>query len=260
VASFQKERGVVHLGTMGWSYSFWVGKLYSDDTKPDGFLTEYSKHFNSVEIDSTFYRIPSVSTIEGWKNQVPTYFKFSPKFPQAITHAPGFAYDLEKLNLFINRITLLGERLGPLLLQFPPNLKMDHIKLGDLLDALPTRQLYAVEFRNRSWFTDETFNMLRDKGVALTLTNKLGHLEENTARFTYIRWEGDRKTVNGEKGVVEIDRRSETTEWVEKVAALLENGIDVYGFFSKYYSGFPPEDVNLFNRLLKNRNSAVTFH
>jgi len=254
VATFQEERGVVHLGTMGWSYSFWVGKLYPEGTKPVGFLTEYAKNFNSVEIDATFYRIPSISIIEAWRNQVPSFFRFAPKFPQSITHAPGFAYDAEKLGVFLDRITLLGEKLGPLLLQFPPHLRTDLGKMGDLLDALPTRHLYAIEFRNRSWFTEETYNMLRDRGMAFTLTNKLGHPMEKTAGFTYVRWEGDRKTVNGEKGVVEIERGSETAEWAKKVDALLENGTDVYGYFSKFYSGFPPEDVNAMTRLLTNRS------
>ena len=79
---FREERRVARLGTMGWSYPFWVGKLYPKDIKPSGFLAEYAKHFNSVEIDATFYRIPSESTIESWRNQVPSSFKFAVKFPQ----------------------------------------------------------------------------------------------------------------------------------------------------------------------------------
>ena len=252
MASFQEERRVARLGTMGWSYPFWVGKLYPKDIKPSGFLAEYAKHFNSVEIDATFYRIPSESTIESWRNQVPSSFKFAVKFPQSITHASELDYSSEKLNIFIDRITLLGDKLGPLLLQFPPYLKQNLSQLRDLLDALPKNQLYATEFRHKSWFTEETYNLLRDRGIAFTLTNRDGRPEEKTADFTYIRWEGDRKTVNGERGVVELDMRTETTKWADKVSKLLIDDVDVYGYFSKYYSGFPPHDIENIKQYITN--------
>jgi uncharacterized protein YecE (DUF72 family) len=252
MASFQEERRVARLGTMGWSYPFWVGKLYPKDIKPSGFLTEYAKHFNTVEIDATFYRIPSESTIESWRNQVPSSFKFAVKFPQSITHASELEYNPEKLNIFIDRITLLRDKLGPLLLQFPPYLKQNLSQLRDLLDALPKNWFYATEFRHKSWFTEETYNLLRDRGIAFTLTNRDGHPEEKTADFTYIRWEGDRKTVNGERGVVELDMRTETTKWADKVSKLLIDGVDVYGYFSKYYSGFPPHDIESLKQYITN--------
>ncbi len=245
----QEER-LIHLGTMGWSYSFWVNKLYPMGTKPAAYLTEYSKHFNTVEIDATFYRIPSETTVRSWAEQVPEGFNFSAKFPQAISHAAGLEYDPEKLDLFLSRIAQIGEKLGPLLIQFPPYLKPDHARLRNLLNALPPRFLYAAEFRNRGWFTENTYALLRDKDVAFALNNTPGHPEVNTTRFTYIRWEGDRKAVNGEKGTIEADRRSETAEWAKKIVRRHEDGIEVYGYFSKYYSGYPVSDVEELRRLL----------
>ena len=101
----------------------------------------------------------------------------------------------------------------------------------------------AAEFRNKAWFTEETFRLLRDHGVALTLTNRMSKLDVVTSDFSYLRLEGDRKVVNGEKGEAELDKHAETSEWAAKAKKHLEIGRDVYVYFSKYYSGYPPADV-----------------
>jgi uncharacterized protein YecE (DUF72 family) len=144
----------------------------------------------------------------------------------------------------------MGDKLGPLLLQFPPQLKPDHAALIKLLDALPPGFAYAAEFRHRGWFTEETYELLRDRGVSIVTTNRPGPPEVSTAGFSYFRWEGDRKAVNGERGEVEMDRSSETNEWASRLSAHLREGRDVYGYFSKYYSGYPPADVEAVTRLL----------
>ena len=134
-----QEAGVAYLGTMGWSYSFWVGKLYPEGTKTTGYLAEYARVMNSVEVDATFYRIPSVSTVETWRDSVPQGFRFATKFPQTVTHAPSLGYDAEKLDVFLRHIESLGSKLGPLLLQFPPFLKPVHTALDDLLSPSKRR-------------------------------------------------------------------------------------------------------------------------
>lgn len=238
-----QEAGVAYLGTMGWSYRFWVGKLYPEGTKPTEYLTEYAKRMNSVEVDATFYRIPSVSTVEAWRDVVPEGFRFAAKFPQTVTHAPGLAYDAERLEVFLRHIEALGGKLGPLLLQFPPFLKPAHTALDDLLEKLPKKRLVAAEFRNRRWFTEETYKLLGDHGVALASTTRPGAPDVDTAGFAYIRWEGDRKAVDAERGEVQVDRGAETAEWAPKVRRHLGSGREVYGYFSKFYSGYPPSDV-----------------
>jgi uncharacterized protein YecE (DUF72 family) len=233
---------------MGWSYRFWVGKLYPDGTKPTGYLAEYARAMNSVEVDATFYRIPTASTIEAWRNSVPKGFRFAAKFPQTVTHVPGLAYDAERLDVFLRHMEVLDDKLGPLLLQFPPFLKPSYKALDDLLEALPRRRLFAAEFRNRGWFTEETYRLLRDHDVALASTNRVGVPEVDTASFAYFRWEGDRKAVVAERGEVQEDRAAETAEWAGKVKRHLTDGRDVYGYFSKYYSGYPPSDVEVLRK------------
>jgi uncharacterized protein YecE (DUF72 family) len=205
---------------------------------------------NSVEVDATFYRIPSVPTVKAWRDAVPDGFRFAAKFPQTVTHVPGLAYDAERLEIFLRHIEAFGEKLGPLLLQFPPFLKPAHTALDDLLEKLPRRRLVAAEFRNRRWFTEETYKLLRDHGVALASTNREGTPEVETVDFAYIRLEGDRKAVVAERGEVQVDRSAETAEWAEKVKRQLESGRDVYVYFSKYYSGYPPADVEVMSGLL----------
>ena len=138
---------------------------------------------------------------------------------------------------------VMGNKLGPLLLQFPPFLKPEYKALDDLLEALPRKRLVAAEFRNRGWFTEETYKLLRDHGVALASTNRAGAPEVDTAGFAYFRWEGDRKAVVAERGEVQVDKAAETAEWAGKVKRHLAEGRDAYGYFSKFYSGYPPSDV-----------------
>ena len=109
----------LHVGTMGWSHGFWVGSFYPKGLKPEEFLFEYSRHFNTVKVERTFYRIPSKSTIMRWKTQTPSDFLHSAKFPKVITHEKMLKNCQEETRKFIENISLLQGKLGPLLLQFP---------------------------------------------------------------------------------------------------------------------------------------------
>jgi uncharacterized protein YecE (DUF72 family) len=250
VAAVQEEVGL-YIGSMGWSYKFWP--LY-DGIKPGDYLRRYSEHFNSVEINSSFYRIPSRRVVKNWANQVPESFRFTAKFPQSISHAPELVYEEGKLEAFLRNISGLGGKLGPLLLQLPARFKADKLgALGDFLSGLPRRHAYAVEFRHSDWFRDETYRLLRDHDIALVQVEhpKWRTESELTADFTYIRWEGDRKKVGGEKGIVEMDRGGDTMRWGESISALLGEGIAVFGFFSKFYSGYPVSDIRLLQKALE---------
>ena len=118
----------VHIGTMGWSYDFWTGNFYPEDTKPDSFLSEYAKHFHTVEVDNTFYRIPNKDTVIKWREQTPPDFLFSAKFPRRITHEKMLRDCEDSAKFFLERISLLEDKLGPLLLQFPYAFKLEHIE------------------------------------------------------------------------------------------------------------------------------------
>lgn len=244
----------LHIGTMGWSYDFWVGSLYPNGLKAEEFLTEYSKHFDTVEVDSTFYGVPYESTVLRWKAQTSANFLFSLKFPKVITHEKMLKDCQEDVKRFIERISLLEDKLGPLLLQFPYSFKPEHLSLlKNFLPTLPKKQRFAVEVRNKKLLGNSLFSLLRDNKVALALVDQpfMPKLYETTADFTYIRWEGDRRKVKGTLGKVETDKSKEIADWADQIRKFIGGSVEVFGYFSKFYSGHPPNDAEQLLKLLK---------
>lgn len=245
--------GKIHIGTMGWSYHFWVGSLYPKTASPSVFLKAYSRRFNSVEVDNTFYRIPTEKTVAEWKKQTPTGFQFSSKFPRMVTHIKMLRNCGAETQRFIDVISSLGEKLGPLLLQFPPNFGEVHFQsLKDFLHLLPKKHRFAVELRNNQWPIDKLSSLLREYNVALTLSdrNQFSGVDELTSEFVYIRWEGNRTIVKGNLGRTEVDKTHEIEEWAAKIKKLTESSVEIFGYFSKYFSGYPPIDAETLLSLL----------
>lgn len=241
--------GKLCLGSMGWSYGFW--ELY-EGLKPEEYLGEYSRRFNSVEINSTFYRIPRRETVESWEAAVPECFVFSAKFPRSISHSPGLRYPEGKLDAFISNVGHLGPKLGPLLLQLPPRFKPDEApSLIEFLSTLPKRHRYAVEFRDRAWMKEGSLEPFEERGVCVVQQEHpwLPAIDWVTADYVYIRLEGDRRKVSGEKGVAERDTSERNRHWAHRIAEYLED-FDVYCYVSKYFSGYPPLDVDQIKRIL----------
>ena len=235
----------LHVGTMGWSYDFWRGNFYLEDS--ENLLTGYAKNFDTVEIDSTFYRIPSRDTVMNWKEETPDEFIFSAKFPRKITHIKMLQDCQEELLVFIENMSLMGNKLGPMLIQLPPGFAPENSGiLKDFLAGLPKGR-FAVEVRNKKWLDEKFYDMLRDNQVALALIDHpwMPRMNTITADFTYIRWAGDRKKVKGTLGKVERDRSGDIKDWAVKIKGFLDDSIEVFGYFSKYYSGYPPGDVRM---------------
>lgn len=243
--------GKVHIGTMGWSYPFWIGDFYPVGLKPAAFLTEYAKHFDSVELDNTFYRIPSAKATDSWKEQTPDGFLFSAKFPRVITHVKMLRDCRREVDMFISRMSQLQNKLGPLLLQFPRSFAPKHFSLlQEFLPKLPRGLRYAVEARNKGLLTEKLHNLLRENGIALVLVGQPVLEEQLTADFVYVRWQGDRTKVNGTLGKVEVDRAENTEKWATQIRNIL-NRKEIFGYFSKYYSGYPPQDAKQLLNLLQ---------
>jgi uncharacterized protein YecE (DUF72 family) len=150
----------------------------------------YSGRFDTVEINNTFYRMPTPAVIGGWASQVPDHFRFVLKAPKRITHERRLVDVDEALTYFLNSALTLGERLGPLLFQLPPNFKKDSTRLGDFLQRLPASVRVAMEFRHASWFDDDVFGALRARGVALCIADTEDGLDTPfvaTAPWGYMR-------------------------------------------------------------------------
>jgi uncharacterized protein YecE (DUF72 family) len=239
----------LHVGTMGWSYGFWKGSFYPEGLASKEFLAYYAKQFSTVEVDSTFYRIPRRQSVLDWKEQTPEGFLFSLKFPQVITHVKMLENCEEETSVFLERVSLLEEKLGTLLLQFPYAFGTEHVPLmRDFLQNLPKKHRYVVEVRNRKLLNDDFYSVLRDNDVVLAWVDSpfMPQISEVTSDFIYVRWEGDRRRVKGTLGKVEVDRTERINAWAGKLEPFLEEDTEVFGYFSKFYSGYSPSDVEEF--------------
>jgi uncharacterized protein YecE (DUF72 family) len=224
---------------MGWSYSFWKPTFYPKNLPSKDFLSFYANHFNTVEVDSTFYRIPTQQTVTEWTKQTPDEFLFSFKFPQKITHIKLLRDCEEETRVFLERVGLAEKKLGVLLLQFPHMFRQEHLPLlAKYLKTLPTKHHYAVEIRNKSLLNGELIGLLKDCNVALAWVDaaKMPFVPEETADFVYVRWEGDRKTTPEMIIQTEPDRTAETPVWVERLKPILMRQVPVFGYYSKYYA------------------------
>ena len=180
----------LHAGTSGFAFKEWKGSFYPADMKDDGMLGFYSSRFPTVEINNTFYRLPREDVLQSWAAQVPEPFTFAIKASQRITHyarlKPGCATAVEFL---LKNTSSLEKRLGPILFQLPPNLKKDPNRLRSFLDTLPSERRFTIEFRHESWFDDDVFAVLRERDVALCITDKADFAAPviSTASWGYLR-------------------------------------------------------------------------
>jgi uncharacterized protein YecE (DUF72 family) len=150
------------VGTSGFSYKEWKGPFYPEDLSNEGMLAYYGERLNAVEINNTFYRMPKRATLADWADKVPDDFSFVLKASRKITHFKRLKDTQDELSYLVDVSSELGERLGPMLFQLPPNLKIDIERLRDFLALLPVGLRAAFEFRHDSWFDDETYAILSE--------------------------------------------------------------------------------------------------
>jgi uncharacterized protein YecE (DUF72 family) len=183
----------VRVGTSGFAYKEWKGTFYPSDLKADDFLRFYAGRFLSVEINNTFYRMPTEKLLLQWAAQVPDGFSFVLKASQKITHRKRLKECGEELQYFLRTATVLGPKLGPTLFQLPPNFKKDLPRLQDFLTLIPHGWRAAFEFRHASWFDEEVFGLLRAHDAALVMAetdaeeSKLAVPFVPTAGWGYLR-------------------------------------------------------------------------
>jgi len=177
------------VGTSGYSYKEWKGSFYPRDLPAKGMLRYYAERFGAVESNSTFYRLPTAKVVKSWAAEVPAGFRFALKAPQRITHFQRLKGARGSVSQFLRVAAVLGDRLGPLLFQLPPNFKKDVPRLEAFLALLPAGTRAAFEFRHASWFDDETFDILRARGAALCIAEDedLATPFEATAKWGYLR-------------------------------------------------------------------------
>jgi uncharacterized protein YecE (DUF72 family) len=248
----------IRLGTQGWNYDAWVGPFYPDGTKAVEFLGVYSRAFDTVEVDSTFYAVPPARTIRGWAERTPANFLFALKLPQEITHERRFRDVGDLSREFFDRARELGDKLGPILVQLGPDFGPGELPaLSKFFDTLPEDMAFAVEFRNRGWIHDGIIAVLTEHNVALALTDArwiprkqmLALAERPTADFVYIRWMGaDRDIVDYSR--IQIDRSRELELWTGVISQLAGRNRTVYGYVNNHFAGHSPSSARELQRML----------
>ena len=245
-----------------------MGSFYPAGSKPADFLPFYARQFRTVEVDSTFYRIPAANSVKQWRERTPKGFIFAAKVPQVITHEKVLVDAERDLKDFLDVMDLLGDGLGPLLLQFPYFNKNKFRGLGfflerlqPFLDNLPRQYQWAVEIRNKTWLSEKLYSVLRQHGMALALVDHAWmprpqeYFEAGdplTANFSYIRWIGDRKGIEEKTqrwDHVIIDREDDMQIWIPIIHQILKRRIQVMGYFNNHYAGFAPGSIKLFNEV-----------
>ncbi|OJW25904.1 MAG: hypothetical protein BGO49_22105 [Planctomycetales bacterium 71-10] len=180
----------LYVGTSGYSYKPWKGSFYPAKIADKDMLRFYGERFRTVEINSSFYGMPKLATLESWAGSVPEGFRFVLKSPKLITHERRLKDVGEQAAALIEGAGALADRMGPLLFQLPPNMKKDAARLGAFLATLPAHARAAFEFRHASWFDAEILGMLRDRNAALCLADADDDLDvpfEPTADWGYLR-------------------------------------------------------------------------
>ncbi|MDR6764416.1 uncharacterized protein YecE (DUF72 family) [Flavobacterium sp. 2755] len=186
------EKHSIYIGTSGWLYKHWRNTFYPADLKVKEEFAYYAGKFSTVEINSTFYGVPSDQTLMNWKKNSPPHFVYTVKASRFITHLKKLHNTTQILHSFIHKMELLGSKLGVILVQLPPYLKADTKLLETFLKELPKTNRFVIEFRNAEWYTAEVFNLLKKHNVGFCIYELAGHLSplEITADFVYLRLHG----------------------------------------------------------------------
>jgi uncharacterized protein YecE (DUF72 family) len=205
----------LHVGTSGYSYKEWKGSFYPERIPAKDMLRYYSERLSTVEINATFYRMPQPSMLENWKAQVPGSFRFSLKAPQLITHFKRLKETDEETKYFLETASVLGDQLGVVLFQLPPNLKKDLPRLETFLALLPPATPAAFEFRHPTWFDDDVLDLLRSQNRPLVVSDTddlpTTHIDK-TADWGYLRL---RRVQYSEENLVEWLGRIRSQGWKE---------------------------------------------
>ena len=242
------------VGCSGWSYKTWEGHFYPKGLEGKNYLEYYSKVFDYVEIESTFYRIPNALTITRWAEITPENFRFTAKFPKRITHIKRLAQVEDDMEYFHSAMAPLASKLGCLLIQLPPSMTM---KEGmNKIPKLPfdKRFRYAIEVRHKSWFDDEVYSFLRKNDVCLAWS-QLEDIQTPTmvtTDFIYLRLMGDRSIPEDQFGTIQKDRTVEMKAWAAVINKLSKDKKLKDGFVptSNHYAGFAAATANTFRKLV----------
>jgi uncharacterized protein YecE (DUF72 family) len=222
------------IGTSGWHYDDWRGRFYPEKLPRAKWLDFYAQHFPTLELNNTFYHLPTEKALNNWYDSSPPGFIFSVKVSRYITHIKRLKDCKEEIDKFMSKVAILKEKLGPLLYQLPPGLHRDDDKLADFLAILPRGHKHVIEFRHASWFAEDIYTILRRYRVGFCVFNmpKLTSPLIATTDFAYVRFHG------GDSLYSSNYSDGDMASWAEKIAGLAANLESVYVYFNNDVAGY----------------------
>ena len=237
----------LYIGTSGWQYRHWRETFYPRGVPQRAWLEFYSERFATVESNAAFYRLPEAATFGAWAERTPSDFIMAVKASRYLTHVLRLKEPEGSVRLIVDRVKELGDSRGPILLQLPPTLKIELDRLRATLDAFPDGLRVAVEFRHKSWFTDEVRRALEDRRAALCLADRLGPITPiwRTTNWTYLRFH------SGRSKPLPCYGRQALASWVGRLHDNWAPDEDAYVYFNNDPQACALRDAIVFARLAK---------
>jgi uncharacterized protein YecE (DUF72 family) len=222
-------------------YKHWRGNVYPASLASRRWFEHYATLFDTVEVNNTFYRLPTEVAVESWAAQAPPGFVYSLKLGSFGSHRMKLRDAGSWLPNHLDRLERLGTTAGPTLVQLPPRWRRDAARLDEFLSVAPSTRRWAVELREPSWLNDETYDLLRRHGAALCIHDlAVGHPWELTADWTYVRFHGPNATEHPYQGAYDPEGLASTGE---RLSSWLTQGVDVYAYFNNDDSGYAVQDA-----------------
>jgi uncharacterized protein YecE (DUF72 family) len=227
------------IGTSGWHYRHWVGSYYPPKTPAEEFLPLFAQDFPTVEINNTFYRLPSPEVFAAWRDSVPPAFRFAVKASRFITHFKKLKDSGETFRLFFDHAKVLGRKLGPILFQLPPQWHYDGARLEAFLASLPPGPTYVFEFRDKDWYRDEALALLDRFGAGFCIHDmpEAKSPEAVTGKMAYVRFHGPTGKYQGSYPNQALEG------WAERMRGWEAKGIPVFAYFNNDIGGYAPRNA-----------------
>jgi uncharacterized protein YecE (DUF72 family) len=241
-----EERKDIHIGTSGWHYNHWRGPFYPHDLPKGDFLTFYARRFRSVELNNSFYQLPKRETLALWREETPSDFIFTVKGSRFITHMKKLKDASESLPPLLEAVNALEHKLAVLLFQLPPHWHCNAQRLKDFLKSVPSEYRMAFEFRDETWFNDETYRILSEHGAAFCIYDLAGTLspKEVTADFIYVRLHGPDGPYKGQYDT------SALSGWAGAFSTWVRQGKEIFCYFDNDEAGYAAQDALTLQKML----------
>lgn len=230
----KKIKTNIRIGTSGWHYNHWKERFYPEDLQKNKWLTYYAEHFDIVEINNTFYHLPKAKTVENWHRLAPKNFLYAVKANRFITHIKRLKEPAEPLKRFFKIIDLLKEKLGPILFQLPPSFHKDIDRLKEFIGFLPDTVHSVFEFRHKSWFSQDTYKLLKKHNISFCVHDMPGLKTPliATGDTIYIRFHGSSGRYEGNYSEKMLKN------WAKWINDHKKNIRKVYAFFNNDYNAY----------------------